>query len=368
MPHSRVTRLALAAALAAVALAYAPTLSSGYFRFHEGLVNDDDVQLLATLQRQVPYGLGVLLGAWAFRWTAILLFAGDLLLGGLHPVAFHAVSLGLHLGCVSLVFFLGLELRLAAASSAAAAALFGLAALHHETIRWLLGRFDLLASAFSLASALLLLRWTRAPERRGLYAASLVAAALAICSKESAVALGPLALWLCVFARRGTPRAGLVPALRAASPFLALAAAVLAFGVFALGFSNSASLAFGWAPLREAALEVFPRFLGGAYAPEGALGVSSFAGGALLAFAFLGPGDRRGALLALGGLGATLAVVHAAVASSALPNHFYLPGAWLALLLGCGVRRLADRGRAGAAVAALLALAIAVDNLRLLVL
>jgi hypothetical protein len=100
---------------------------------------------------------------------------------GLRPAAFHATNLLLHLASVALLFLLAASLGFGSFPSAFAALIFALHPAVAETVSWVTGRKDLLATMFVLASACC---WIR--DRPKLAWALFTAAAL---SKPSALFL-----------------------------------------------------------------------------------------------------------------------------------------------------------------------------------
>ena len=107
-------------------------------------------------------------------------------LGGAHPAGYHAVNLGLHLGCVWLLW--GILRRYAPEHGAAAgAALFALHPIQAEAVNYIFARSTLLAAFFCL------LAWREWERDRGWRATAWFAVAL--CAKEECVAF-PLFLLL----------------------------------------------------------------------------------------------------------------------------------------------------------------------------
>lgn len=137
---------------------------------------------------------------------------------------FHLVNVLAHLACVALVFHLALRGGGPPIAAALAAGLFGLAPRLTESVAWISGRTDVLATAFALA-ALAIHRPGRAPLARRVAAA--VAVFLGLLCKEVAIA-APAGLAVLAVARARRDRApvrGVVPELAPA------AIAVIAYGV-----------------------------------------------------------------------------------------------------------------------------------------
>lgn len=179
--------------------------------------------------------------AWGALWRggrplADLTFAANRALGGLDPLGYHLVNVGLHLVTAILVYLLAravLSLAGAARWRWQALAVAGLWAVHplgSQAVSYVSQRAEVLASGFMAASLLLLLRAGRREAGRGALAwlgAGLVAFALALGSKAMAVTVP--ALWaLVAFAAPG-PEAR--TSLAAPRVRLALLAAPLALAV-----------------------------------------------------------------------------------------------------------------------------------------
>lgn len=111
----------------------------------------------------------------------------------LNPRGYHITNVLLHAGNAVLVFVLGRRL-MAPAWAGVGAALFALHASHHEPVFWIAGRFDLMATWWTLLGLFALGRagWFS-------YAAGLACFALGLLSKESALALPLMAASADVF-------------------------------------------------------------------------------------------------------------------------------------------------------------------------
>ncbi len=117
-----------------------------------------------------------------FRPLGFLSFAADAALWSFRPAGFHVTNVVLHAVNGVLVFALARRVMTVRAS-ALAAALFIAHASNQEAVYWISARFDLLAALFVLATVLLATR-----ERAIWVGASLVTFALALLSKEAALA------------------------------------------------------------------------------------------------------------------------------------------------------------------------------------
>jgi tetratricopeptide (TPR) repeat protein len=168
---------------------------------------------------------------------------------GLWPLAFHALNVALHAG--NSVLVLALLRRLGGAAGGAAllgALVFAVHPVHVESVAWVSGISDLLATAFVLLAV-----WLYGHPSRRAYAGAVACAALALLSKEIGVAVPALALgsdWLRGSRVRWARVAGLVAlvvaylavrqaALGAAlnAPLLSLAAVLVAVD-YALGYAS----------------------------------------------------------------------------------------------------------------------------------
>ena len=145
-------------------------------------------------------------GLGYYRPVAILANEFDFRRGGGEPSAFHVTNIALHVGCSLLVFFLAWSLfgkRLGAAT--AAAGLFALHPAHAESVAFISGRVDPLATFFGLLTVLFHLRANRASKSLGWRVLAGAAWLLAMLSKEMAFTVPLLALLL-ETAAEGMPR------------------------------------------------------------------------------------------------------------------------------------------------------------------
>ncbi|MGA7238258.1 MAG: hypothetical protein WBY44_21405 [Bryobacteraceae bacterium] len=173
----------LAAALALIALAYAPNLSDPF-------LSDD--YILAARATFEPARLLALFhtpgGDGSFRPLGYVYFGLLRRLFGANPLAWHSVALAIHLTNCALLCFIVKELWAKRPLAAAAALLFGLHGTRPESVAWSAGNFDLLACAFTFAATLCALR------QRMLASCTFVV--LGILSKESAYAAPAVMLGL----------------------------------------------------------------------------------------------------------------------------------------------------------------------------
>ncbi len=177
-----------------------------------------------------------------YRPLTVATFALDRAWFGWEAWWFHAVNIALHAGVSLLVAAIGLRLFPRSPATAwLAAAIFAVHPQHTEAVTGLVGRAELLATLFGLATLLCLERGrgSSIPWRmRGWMALALTSFTLALLAKESALTVLPLAL-LYVLAVSGTwSLTGLGQELFRLDwlAFLACAAAVLVLRGLAVGF------------------------------------------------------------------------------------------------------------------------------------
>ncbi|MEI9811979.1 MAG: hypothetical protein WDO18_04595 [Acidobacteriota bacterium] len=168
-----------------------------------------------------------------FRPMGYVSLALDALWAGYDPLRWHASAMLIHAANAALVALLALRWRLSAMAAFAAGAIFALHGTHLEAAVWIAGRFDLLATFFTLAT-LVLYGYSRP--------LALLTAAGALCSKEAAFCL-PLILFLVEWQQGRNPKR--------TAPFFGLAAAIFAYRWVLLGGiggyrdSSGASTFFG---------------------------------------------------------------------------------------------------------------------------
>ena len=179
-------RLFVALLLAAIALIYGNTLVNGF-------VSDDELYITRNAQVVDP-SLHLLFSpnpvSNVFRPVTFATFALNWKLGGPNPVGYHLLNLLLHAGATWLLYILLLELIGSTPEgktiALVAVLLYAVHPIHTEAVAWAVGRAELLAAGFLFAGWILHLR-----DRPY---ASLACFALAMLSKESAVAFFPLVL------------------------------------------------------------------------------------------------------------------------------------------------------------------------------
>lgn len=179
-------RLQMGVLLAAVVVFYANSLFNGF-------TLDDELYILRNPQ-VTQHSLRLLFSPNAasnvFRPVTFATLALNWMAAGYKPLGYHLLNLLLHAAVVLLVFFVLRNILEATAfgelASFAAALLFAVHPIHTEAVSSIVGRSELLAAGFLLAAWLLHLH-----DR---YVLALLAFALALLSKESAVGLPALVL------------------------------------------------------------------------------------------------------------------------------------------------------------------------------
>jgi len=200
------------------------------------------------------------------RPVAILLWwAGAKMWGGA-PMGYHAANLLLHAGNAVLVYLLGKRWIGSSYAGFLAGMLFALHPLHVEPVVWICCNADLLCTFFCLLSLLgvevALTGATTAWRRAAALAGSSVAFALALMSKEAALAL-PGVVFILLMVRGEVRRWQRTAAVMA--PYVLLVVGYLAWRLLTLGslggyrvHLNLWNTVFPSAPLRHFAAFLFP--------------------------------------------------------------------------------------------------------------
>jgi len=152
-----------------------------------------------------------------YRPLISLSYFVDHAIWGPKPFGFHLTNLLLHFACCLLVLRLGLDERLDPRAAFAGAALFAVHPVHVESVAWISGRTDLIASAFVFGAFVC---HTRRANGRSFRLASWLLFAAALYSKEVAATFPAIVFasnWL-----KGQGRGRLRGALAAAAPFFAI--------------------------------------------------------------------------------------------------------------------------------------------------
>ena len=195
--------LAVAALCLLVAVSYLPALSAGF-------VWDDQVLKLATPLHtwsglaQIWFAPRALLPHEGHYWPLLYtIFWLEHKLWGLAPLGYHLVNLLLHTGVVLLLW--RLLRRLGVPGAWFVAAVFAVHPLHVESVAWIIGRKDILATLFYLSSVLAYIRFAEMPRgqrRGGPYLLAVALFVLGLLSKSIAITL-PVALLLWHWWRHG---------------------------------------------------------------------------------------------------------------------------------------------------------------------
>ena len=204
-PMAHVSPMALAGAVLCllVAVSYFPALSAGF-------VWDDELILPHATPLHTWSGLAQI---W-FTPRAMMQYEGhywpllhttfwlEHKLWGLAPLGYHLVNLLLHTGVVLLLW--RLLRRLGVPGAWFAAAVFAVHPLHVESVAWVIGRKDILATVFYLSSVLAYIRCAEMPRGRrgGPYLLAVALFVLGLLSKSITITL-PAALLLWHWWRHG---------------------------------------------------------------------------------------------------------------------------------------------------------------------
>ena len=152
--------------LAPALLLFAGTISFGFM--------SDDFHLLYRIENEGFFlSWGGEFGDMYFRPLTVLSYFTDNMIFGRNPAGWHLTSILWHLTCSWLVFLMARVTLKDEAAAFSAGYLFLLLACHSESVAWISGRTDLIATAFCLGSILAFLR--KSPWALLLYAAGLLA-------------------------------------------------------------------------------------------------------------------------------------------------------------------------------------------------
>jgi hypothetical protein len=174
------TVLACCGVLAVVAGSHLPTVAFGFLDWDDDLhvtrnplvIAPDSASLVDRL-RTPALGYPVPITVASYTLETRLL--------GMQPWHFHLLNVLLHVANCALVFAIALRLGLGCVGAACAASLFGLHPVVAESVSWVTGRKDLLATCFGLSAVWL--AWPPIVPRRR--AASLACYTLALLSKPA---------------------------------------------------------------------------------------------------------------------------------------------------------------------------------------
>lgn len=218
------------AALLAVTIVYAETLGGAFVWDDRYLIEDaplvTEPQPLSAYFAN-PFWVGGEQGSDArayYRPLVTLSYALDHALHGANPAGFHLTNLLLHLLNVGLVLSLARRAGASAAGAALVATAWGVLPRLSESVAWISGRTDVLATAFMLVALLVMSR-----PRAGPWLAAL-ALLCALCAKEVALALLVALMVRALLAPASRRKAELVrvlPSVGAAAVYLFVRARVL---------------------------------------------------------------------------------------------------------------------------------------------
>lgn len=229
----------LALALLFVGAAHLPELAGGFIWddrvLIEAMGTEPSLSPLEHLDTRF-FGETPEAGASAYyRPLTSLSFAIDASVWGMQPFGFHLTNWLLHLACTALVFGLCLRMGAHPLGSAFAAALFGVAPRLTESVGWISGRTDLIATLGALGALALHRSEPRALLDRIAAAAVLF---LGILGKE--VAIAGAASLVALECARLTGRSSAHRALLNLAP---MAGALLVYGALRMGAPDAASSA-----------------------------------------------------------------------------------------------------------------------------
>ena len=321
------------------------------------------------------------IGLGYYRPLTILSEEIDYRRGGGRPSAFHATNIALHAACTVLVLALALGLTgemLPAATLGAA--FFALHASHAESVAFVSGRVDPLATLFSLAAVLLHLRANRSSRPAPLRVAAGLAWLAGLLSKEIAVTAPALVL-LVELAEEGRPaRGGYGARASRYLPYVVAMAVYLALRVAALGqlWVPSAGAArdllrpfvvlgsyLAWLVVPPGGLHLEPAPAGGALAVgAGILTIAAIA----LAWWLARRGWQLEAALAAGTIVTLLPVAQLKPLETVLSERFvYLPSAVVTMLAAVALARMRRLGHAPWIGGAVLMSALSIGHATVLV-
>ena len=262
--------LAVAALCLLVAVSYFPALSAGFLWDDWALTESMSLHTWSGLA-QVWFAPRVLLPYEAHYWPLLYtLFWLEHKLWGLTPLGYHLVNLLLHTGVVLLLW--RLLRRLGVPGAWFAAAVFAVHPLHVESVAWIIGRKDILATLFYLSSVLAYIRCAEMPRGRrrgGPYLLAVALFVLGLLSKSITITL-PAALLLWHWWRHG--RVTLADCSRTLPFFLVGLGIALADYAYYTGIEH---ISFAYSPLERGliAAHALVFYVGKLLWPTGLIGV-----------------------------------------------------------------------------------------------
>ncbi|WP_435078933.1 glycosyltransferase family 39 protein [Halococcus sp. AFM35] len=191
--------------------------------------------LWSILTKPLMYGTTYVEAGKFYRPFVNITYAAEYWIWGLNPFGYHLTNLLLHGLAAALVVATIYSLTESASIGGLTGVLFAIHPLSVDTVPAISRRQDILVAVFGLLMLWLFVEWFRREDAR-LRAGAVVAYALALLSKETAIVLGPLAfLWLVLqqpsLRRLRTYRRGITAVL----PLAAVAVAYLVVRTVVLG-------------------------------------------------------------------------------------------------------------------------------------
>ena len=260
------TKLLLSLLILATALPYLPSLGFGF-------VYDDVPEVIAAVTAQANQSPAkfYFTGVWDFRHATETMNSRyyrplyrteqriDATFFGYNAMGWHLTTLGMHLAATVLLFFLLRRHFPDPWTAFAGAAVFGVHPVHLESVAWITGIPDPMATLFLLGSFLL---WLKKLETRriDLQVYSLLCFAAALLTKEISIVLPAIVFIYVLLGHCGnihvleTDKNRFWAAVKEGLPFAGVSIAFLGVRILALPPLNNASLP--WVPHREAALTV----------------------------------------------------------------------------------------------------------------
>lgn len=192
---ARIRIAALFAALVITAVAFLPSLGSGFLKWDDAtyVVDNPDIRALSPVTVKTIFTSFYVSN---YQPLTMLTYAADYFFFGLDPAGYHLTNLILHVLNCALVFSLALMLSGRTFTAFFACLVFGVHPLHVESVAWIAARKDLLYCFFFLASSVAYVRYLRGKSAKTCYVFAFLFFCAAVLSKATAVSL-PLAL--CAF-------------------------------------------------------------------------------------------------------------------------------------------------------------------------
>ena len=205
----------------------------------------DDFMLLYASTRHLGEELAKTFGPYPYHFrplTEFLYFAGMFKTFGFNPAPYHVVSLLIHLGNTTLVYLLLRAMRLPAAATLVATALFGMSVAWLHVVGWVTCIQQLAPQFFGLATLLFAVRALHSGSRRE-WGASVAAYVVTLFCYEQQ-ALLPLSIALIAFLGVGVSRRSLVRTVRVMLPHAAILAVYSGMRLFWKGVPDEGRAGF----------------------------------------------------------------------------------------------------------------------------